>query len=312
METDLRLRQPGAGPEGLATYLRPRQPTRQTFLAWLARALRRNKGLLLGAILVAFPLVGAVAAPALAPHSPRRQDLRVAELPPSWVEGGRAEYALGTDYVGRDVLSQLIYGGRVSLTVGFGGVALAILIGLTLGLLAGYFGGWFDVAIMGVVDIQLSIPYLLLVVTVAGVLGPSLLNVILIFGVTDYPLFTRMVRGEVLRLRDSGFVEAAQAVGAGQFFIIVRHLIPNLLGVIITVGTFEMAAMILYEAGLGFLGLSVPPTTPSWGNMLAIGRNYLATSWWLATFAGLAIMLTTFGVNLLGDWLRDVLDPHQQ
>jgi ABC-type dipeptide/oligopeptide/nickel transport system permease subunit len=268
--------------------------------------------LLLGAFLVAVPLVGAVGAPWLAPHSPRRQDLRVAELPPSWLEGGQAGYLLGTDYVGRDMLSQLIYGGRVSLTVGFGGVVVAILIGMALGLLAGYYGGWLDVLIMGVVDIQLSIPYLLLVVTVAGVLGPSLLNVILIFGVTDYPLFTRMVRGEVLRLRDSGFVEASQAVGAGQLFIIIRHLIPNLLGVIITVGTFEMAAMILYEAGLGFLGLSVPPTTPSWGNMLAIGRNYLATSWWLATFAGLAIMLTTFGVNLLGDWLRDILDPHHR
>lgn len=160
--------------------------------------------------------------------------------------------------------------------------------------------------------LHFSLPYILFVVTVAGILGPSLRNVILIFGITDFPLFARMTRGEVLRLRETEFVEAARMIGSPERYILTRHLLPNLIGVIITVATFEMAAMILYEAGLGFLGLSVPPTVPSWGNMLADGRNYLATSWWLATFAGVGILLTTLGINLLGDWLRDVLDPHRR
>jgi ABC-type dipeptide/oligopeptide/nickel transport system permease subunit len=277
----------------------------------IARALK-HKRFILGIVLILVPFVWAIAAPVLAPGDPFDQDLSIAVLPPVWLEGGSWEYPLGTDFVGRDIYGRLIYGARVSLTVGLGGVLLAIVIGVTLGLIAGYYGGWSETIIMAVVDMLLSLPYLLLVVVVAGIWGSSLRNVILIFGVLDFPLFTRMTRGEVLSLRESGFVEAAHMVGASGWFILRHHIVPNLVGVIITVATFEIANMILLEAGLGFLGLSVPPTIPSWGNMLAEGRNYLASAWWLASFAGLAILCTTLGINLLGDWLRDTLDPRSR
>ena len=277
---------------------------------WSAlRAALRDRRFVLGAVLVAVPLVWMVGAPFLAPHDPLDQNLKVAKQPPAWMDGGSWDHPLGTDYVGRDVLSRLIYGARVSLVVGLGGVVLAILTGVTLGLVAGAYGGWVETIIMGVVDMLLSLPYVLLVVVIAGVFGSSLINVILIFGISDFPLFARMTRGEVLRLRESGFVEAARMLGANEWTILMKHLIPNLIGVIITVATFEAANMILLEAGLGFLGLSVPPTIPSWGNMLADGRNYLATAWWLANSAGVAVLWTTLGINILGDWLRDVLDP---
>jgi len=166
-----------------------------------------------------------------------------------------------------------------------------------------------DSIIVGGVNMVLSLPYLLFVVFIASILGRSLINVILIFGITDAPIFARVTRGEVLRIRESGYVESAISVGARSGRIIFDHILPNLIGPLITLATFEMSRMIFYEAGLGFLGLSVPPTVPSWGNMLAAGRKYLTSSPWIATFPGLAIMFTSLGMNLLGDWLRDVLDP---
>ena len=162
---------------------------------------------------------------------------------------------------------------------------------------------------MSNVNLVLSLPYLLFVVVIAAILGRSLFNVILIFGITDAPIFARTTRGEVLRIRESGYVESAVGIGAGSWRIIFDHILPNLIGPLITVATFEMSAMIFYEAGLSFLGLSVPPNVPSWGNMLSAGRGYLQAAPWLTTFPGLAIMLTSLGMNLLGDWLRDVLDP---
>lgn len=270
----------------------------------------RDRRIVVGVVLVGVMLSWALAAPVLAPHRPSAQDLQLHALPPAWLAGGRWDYALGTDYLGRDILSRLIYGARVSLAVGFGGVFVACALGVSVGLIAGFGGGVIDPLLMRVVDVQLSLPYLLFVVTVAAILGPSLLNVILLFGVSDYPLFARMARAEALRLRAIGFVEAARMIGARDGYIIVRHVLPNAVGIIATVATFEMAGMILYEAGLGFLGLSVSPTVPSWGNMLADGRNYLTTSWWIAMFPGLAILAATLGINLVGDWLRDITDPH--
>ncbi len=275
----------------------------------LIRGAFKSKRFILGLVLVAIPLICMMDASGLAPHDPSAQNLHVAKTPPGWLQGGSWSYPLGTDYLGRDVLSRVIYGSRVSVTVGIGGVALAIAIGVSLGLVAGAYGGWLETVIMAIVDMLLSLPYVLLVVVIAGVFGSSLPNVILIFGISDFPLFARMTRGEVLRLRESGFVEAARMLGVSDWSILLRHLIPNLIGIIVTVATFEAANMILLEAGLGFLGLSVPPTIPSWGNMLAEGRNYLATAWWLAGFAGVALLGTAMGINLLGDWLRDVLDP---
>jgi ABC-type dipeptide/oligopeptide/nickel transport system permease subunit len=203
----------------------------------------------------------------------------------------------------------VIYGTRVSLAGGFLGVLIAAGLGLIIGAIAGYAGGRLDAIVMGFVNLVLSLPYLLFVVFIAAIFGRSLLNVILIFGITDSPVFARVTRGEVLRIRESGYVESAVSAGARWGRIIFDHIIPNLIGPLITLATFEMSAMIFYEAGLGFLGLSVPPTVPSWGNMLAAGRKYLTSYPWIATFPGLAIMFTSLGMNLLGDWLRDVLDP---
>jgi ABC-type dipeptide/oligopeptide/nickel transport system permease subunit len=275
----------------------------------LARLLLRDRAGVVGLLLVGLVICSALFAPWLAPHDPLQQELRSSRLPPAWLEAGDWSHPLGTDTLGRDLYSRILYGARVSLTVGFFGALIAGAIGLVVGLIAGYVGGRVDGAIMTVVNIILALPYLLFVVVIAGILGRSLFNVILIFGITDAPIFVRVVRGEVLRLRRSVYVEAAQSVGVQHGRILFQHILPNLLGPFLTVATFEMSAMILYEAGLGFLGLSVPPEVPSWGNMLEAGRQHLQRYWWIATFPGIAIMIASLGMNLLGDWLRDVLDP---
>jgi ABC-type dipeptide/oligopeptide/nickel transport system permease subunit len=233
----------------------------------------------------------------------------MAKTPPAWTSEGTWEFPLGTDNLGRCLLSRLLYGARVSLTVGFFGVLIAGGLGMFIGLVAGFFGGRVDAAIMGVINLILALPYLLFVIVIASILGRSLINVILIFGITDSPIFARTTRGEVLRIRESGYVESATSIGVGQWRILFDHILPNLIGPLITVATFEMSRMIFYEAGLGFLGLSVPPSVPSWGNMLEAGRKYLTTAPWISAWPGLAIMITALGMNLLGDWLRDVFDP---
>jgi len=277
--------------------------------AYTAKLLLRDKGGMIGLTLFLIVVFAAVFAPYIAPHHPLQQDLTRSRQPPAWHDAGSWEYPLGTDSLGRDMFSRIVYGTRVSLTVGFLGVTIAMSIGLVLGLVAGFFGGRVDNAIMGGANLFLAVPYLLIVVVVAAVVGRSLINVVLIFGITDAPLFVRITRGEVLRIRNSGYVESAVSIGAGKGRILFDHILPNLVGPLITVATFEMSAMIFYEAGLGFLGLSVPPNIPSWGNMLSAGRQYLATTPWVATYPGFAIMFTALGMNLFGDWLRDVLDP---
>lgn len=269
----------------------------------------RDKAGLFGVILFLIIVLTALFAPQIAPHDPLQQNLRLSRQPPAWQEGGNWEHPLGTDNLGRDMLSRIIYGTRVSLTVGFLGVLIAATLGLVLGMLAGYVGGRTDSFIMWITNLFLAVPYLLLVVVVASVLGRSLANVILIFGFTNAPLFVRITRGEVLRIRKSGYVESAISLGASRGRILFDHILPNLIGPLLTVATFEMSGMIFYEAGLGFLGLSVPPSIPSWGNMLSAGRQYIQFSPWIAAYPGLAIVFTSLSMNLLGDWLRDVLDP---
>lgn len=300
------------------TTMPPGQPARLvlpagdswvTKLRYVGYLLWRDKGGLIGLILFLLLVISALFSEQLAPHDPLQQDLLKAKQPPAWQAGGEWAYPLGTDNLGRDLLSRIIYGSRVSLTVGLFGVLIAGGIGLAVGLTAGYLGGAMDGVTSTIVGVILALPYLLFVVFIAGVFGRSLLNVILIFGLTDAPIFVRVARGEVLRIKSSGYVESAVSIGAKPGRIILEHILPNLIGPLLTVASFEMSAMIFYEAGLSFLGLSVPPSVPSWGNMLEAGRSYLRTLPWIATFPGLAIMLASLGMNLLGDWLRDVLDP---
>ncbi|MEX2501156.1 MAG: ABC transporter permease, partial [Trueperaceae bacterium] len=245
----------------------------------------------------------------VAPYGPAEGDFLASRIPPAWNPDGSPAHLLGTDQLGQDLFSRIIYGARVSLMVGVFGVALSLTIGVTLGLLSGYFGGWIDTIVTGFTNLLLSIPYLVLVIVIATILGRSLTNVILLFGVTSSPVFIRVTRGEVLRLKRLQYVEAARGLGARAGRIIPRHLLPNLVGPLATLATFETSAMIFYEAGLGFLGLSVPPEVPSWGNMLSLGRRFLTTHPWMAIFPGMAIAVTALGINLLGDWLRDAIDP---
>jgi len=251
----------------------------------------------------------ALAAPQISPWDPGRQMLVKRLRPPMWQERGLREHPLGTDHLGRDILSRILYGGRISLGVGLSAVTLSGLIGVTLGLLAGFHGGRTDAFIMRVVDVFLAIPYILLAMGVVFALGPSLLNVILVMAVTRWVQFARIVRADVLSIREREFVSGARARGNRSVRLLLKHVLPNALTPIIVVATLELAFMIIYESALSFLGLGVQPPTPTSAWMLSDGRNYVATAWWLATFPGLAIMLTVLAVNLLGDWLRDTLDP---
>ena len=251
----------------------------------------------------------ALAAPQIAPWDPGRQMLTKRLRPPAWQARGLWEHPLGTDHLGRDILSRIVHGGRISLGVGLSAVTLSCLIGVTLGLLAGFHGGRTDAFIMRVVDVFLAIPYILLAMGVVFALGPSLLNVILVMAVTRWVQFARIVRADVLSIREREFVSGARARGNRSVRLLLKHVLPNALTPIIVVATLELAFMIIYESALSFLGLGVQPPTPTWGWMLSDGRNYVATAWWLATFPGLAIMLTVLSLNLLGDWLRDHYDP---
>lgn len=278
-------------------------------LFYIWRLLWRDKAGLIGLLVFLTIIFCAIFASALAPHDPLKQDLYASRQPPAWVEEGSTEHLLGTDNLGRDIFSRIIYGSRVSIMVGFLGVSMAFTLGIIIGLIAGFKGGRTDNIIMTLTNMVLALPYLVFVVFIAAVLGRSLLNVVLIFGLTDIPIFVRVTRGEVLRLREEGYIEAAISIGQKTPAIIFKHIMPNLIGPLVTLATFEMSAMIFYEAGLGFLGLSVPPTVPSWGNMLAEGRQYLTVYPWMSIYPGLAIVITGFSMNLFGDWLRDALDP---
>jgi ABC-type dipeptide/oligopeptide/nickel transport system permease subunit len=275
----------------------------------LIQLFRRDIAGIIGLAIFGLVVFTAIFAPKIALHDPLKQTLQISKQPPAWQKGGNWEYPLGTDNLGRDIFSRIVYGSRVSLLVGFFGAFIGGLIGLLVGLFAGYKGGRVDAITMSVVNVVMALPYLLFVVFIAGVLGRSLINTILIFAIMDAPMFVRVTRGEVISMRQSGYIESAISIGASQQRIIFHHIFPNLIGQLITVITFEMSALILFEASLGFLGLSVPPEIPSWGNMLEAGRKYLTTSPWMATYPGFAIMVTALGMNLFGDWLRAVLDP---
>ena len=275
--------------------------------AW--RKLVRNPGAIAGALILLTVIVAAVAAPYVAPHDPARQSLIRRFTPPLWVQGGNSAYPLGTDQVGRDILSRIIYAARISLIVGISAVMVSLVVGVTLGLLSGFLRGKVDAVIMTVVDVTLSFPQLLIALAFVAALGPSLLTIIVVLGLTGWERYTRVVRAEVLALREKDFVEAARAMGASSTRMVLRHLLPNTFSSIIVMSTLQVAQAILQEAALSFLGVGTGSTHPTWGQMIALGRDFVSVAWWLATFPGLAILLTVLAINLVGDRLRDALDP---
>jgi peptide/nickel transport system permease protein len=278
----------------------------------ILKELVRNKAALLGLGIVLLVVVAALCAPLISPVDPFLQEVTHRLKPPLWTGEDGQTYYLGTDHLGRDILSRLIYGSRISLVIGVCAVSLAGTLGTLLGLVAGYQGGRIDDLCMRLTDTMLAMPFILLALAVIAVLGSSLQNIIFVLGITSWVSYARVVRAEVLTLRTREFVAAAQALGGRGARIIFRHLLPNVLTPVIVIATLEVARMIILESALSFLGLGVQPPTPTWGGMLADGRAYLSTAWWLATVPGLCIMLSVLGINLLGDWLRDVLDPRLQ
>jgi len=257
-----------------------------------------------GASIVIILILIAIFAPAISPYDPIKQNFKIQLQPPS------ADHLFGTDEFGRDILSRVFHGARWALFVGFLADSIALVFGVTLGLLAGYYGGWLDGVIRWLTDVMLAFPYLLLAMIVVAVLGPGITNAMIAVGVVYMPQYIRLVRGTVLSIREQEYIEAARCVGMSPTRIIFRHVLPNCIAPIIVMATLAIGWAIVETAGLSFLGLGAQPPMPEWGAMLASGRNYMLTAWWIATFPGLAILVVVIGFNILGDGLRDVLDPY--
>jgi peptide/nickel transport system permease protein len=259
----------------------------------------------IGSILV----LTAVFAPFLAPYNPIAGSLDARLMPPFWQEGGSTAHILGTDLLGRDVLSRLIYGARTSLFVCVVSVVFAGSIGSILGIISGYFGGWVDIIIMRIVDLALSIPTILLALVLAIVLGPSFLNIIIVISLILWSQYARMARGETLKIKNAEYVDLAKVAGRSPVSIMIKHILPNVLSPLIILATLQVGSIIILESSLSFLGVGVPPPTPSWGHIIAQGRSYIVTAWWLCVIPGIAIMLTVLSFNLLGDALNDFMNP---
>ncbi len=263
----------------------------------------------LGGLLLAGAVATAALAPWIAPARPTQIDLRARLAPPAWVEGGRPAHLLGTDNVGRDVLSRVIWGSRISLAVGAAAALLGMVLGSTLGLVAGYFGAGVDAAISWLINVQLAFPFTLLAIFLLGTVGGGFGAVVVVLALATWVNYARIVRGQVLAIRSRDYVLAARSVGVPTLRTLRRYILPNTAAPIVVVASFSTAQAILTEAALSFLGVGIDPSVPSWGAMLNDGRAYLQSAWWIAVFPGLAIALTVLGANLVGDWLRDWLDP---
>lgn len=281
----------------------------QSSLKRLGKRLLRSKTGMIGLVIVVGVVLMAIMAPLLTDHDPAKTDVINRLIPPFWLEGGNTEFLLGTDNLGRDILSRIIYGSRISLLIGVSAVLLAGAIGMALGLIAGYYGKFWDFIIMRTVDSLLAIPNILFMLIILAVMGPSLITLILVLGGTSWVVYARMVRSETLSIKERDYVRSAKAIGAKDFRIIMKYILPNVISSFIVIATLNVATTIILEASLSFLGLGIQPPDVSWGLMLSDGREYIATSWWVATFPGIAITVTVLGVIFLGDWLRDVLDP---
>jgi peptide/nickel transport system permease protein len=273
-------------------------------------ARRSNRPPWLSIFIVLFVLVlPALLANLITVHDPLRGVLGDRLTPPAWMEGGSTTYLLGTDKQGRDILTRIIFGARISLTVSTLTILIGAVVGSTLGLLAGYFGGWIDRMVSWMIDTFLSLPHVLLALVIVAAIGPSFVTIIAIIAVTIWASFARQVRGETLSVRETEYVARARVAGAPPWRILLRHVLPNIANTLIVLATLQVGVVILEESSLSFIGAGIPRPNPSWGVMVADGRDQILTSWWVSFFPGLAILLVVLSLNLLGDWLRDFLDP---
>ncbi|PIP97927.1 MAG: dipeptide ABC transporter permease DppC [Rhodobacterales bacterium CG18_big_fil_WC_8_21_14_2_50_71_9] len=273
------------------------------------RYFSENRGAVVGLFVFVTLVLVALLAPLIAPHDPTMQYRDALLVPPAWQEGGRSAFLLGTDAVGRDLLSRLMHGARFSLFIGLVVVTLAMSVGVTLGLIAGYVRGWVDVAIMRVMDVILAFPSLLLALVLVAILGPGLMNAMVAIAIVLQPHFVRLTRASVMAEKTRDYVTAARVAGAGPVYLMTRTILPNCLGPVIVQATLSFSNAILDAAALGFLGMGAQPPTPEWGTMLAEAREFILRAWWVVTLPGLAILITVLAINLIGDGLRDALDP---
>ncbi len=287
------------------------ETTAATTPGMLSLLLRNRVAVAAGLVVLAFVVVS-VLAPWLAPFDPGLQHPDAIRLPPAWQSEGRAEFLLGTDALGRDLLSRILYGAKVSIGLGVVVVLLTMVVGSGLGMIAGYFGGWFDVVMSRVVDVLLAFPFLIFALAIMAATGPNLTALVLALAFKGWVDFYRVARGDVLSARHADYVTAARGVGAGTAHLLLREILPNIVPPIIVLATLRMATIIIAEASLSFLGIGVPPSIPAWGTMVSDGRGDIATAWWIATFPGLAILFLVLAVNLLGEGLRDALDPRMR
>jgi len=269
--------------------------------------LKKNKGAMTGLVIIVIFILMALFAPFISPHDPEAQTIAMRKSPP-FTEG----YLLGTDDLGRDMLSRLIYGSRISMIIGVVSVGISLVFGLLIGVISSYYGGWLDKLIMRLIDIMLAFPYILLTIVIVAILGPSLTNAMIAIGISQIPKYARVVRASVLAEKESDYVLAERSLGTSDFELMFRTILPNCLSATIVQATLGIGEAILSSAGLSFLGLGAQPPTPEWGLMIASSKEFITNAWWIVTLPGIAILLAVLGFNLLGDGIRDILDPRMR